>query len=253
VESRNHLNKRGVIRKAIRVGENLNLMNMKRFYFLLCMLCFFIVSISAQNIQDVVYLKNGSIVRGIIIEQIPNQSLKIKTKDGSVFVYKMIEVDKMTKEEIVNNNGNQYQNGYNPNYKSPLTASLLSLIVPGGGQFYNRQYGKALFMFGVAGASYICLITLGEPRTVYDIYRPPSKRENTLAVLGLGGIIGTTIWSITDALISAKKLNSRNVLVLNFKLDQNADLVLQPDFKYDYYGGNNLSPIFGAKLSLNLH
>jgi len=47
---------------------------------------------------DVVYLKNGSIIRGTIIEQTPNVSLKIQTKDGSIFVYKMEEVEKMTKE-----------------------------------------------------------------------------------------------------------------------------------------------------------
>ena len=53
----------------------------------------------AQDMQDVVYLKNGSVIRGIVIEQVPGQSLKIKTKDGSVFVYKMDEVQKITKEE----------------------------------------------------------------------------------------------------------------------------------------------------------
>ena len=47
---------------------------------------------------DVVYLKNGSIIKGMIIEQTPNVSLKIQTRDGSVFVYKMDEVEKMTKE-----------------------------------------------------------------------------------------------------------------------------------------------------------
>jgi hypothetical protein len=46
----------------------------------------------------VVYLKNGSVIRGMIIEQTPNVSLKIQTKDGSIFVYKMEEVSKMTKE-----------------------------------------------------------------------------------------------------------------------------------------------------------
>ena len=47
---------------------------------------------------DVVYLKNGSVIRGMIIEQTPNVSLKIQTKDGSIFVYKMEDVEKMTKE-----------------------------------------------------------------------------------------------------------------------------------------------------------
>ncbi len=50
------------------------------------------------EIQDVVYLKNGSIIRGMIVEQIPNQSLKIRTNDGNVFVYEMTEVTKITKE-----------------------------------------------------------------------------------------------------------------------------------------------------------
>jgi hypothetical protein len=48
---------------------------------------------------DVVYLKNGSVIRGLIMEQIPNETLKIQTADGSLFVYKMEEVVKITKEE----------------------------------------------------------------------------------------------------------------------------------------------------------
>ena len=53
-----------------------------------------------QELQDVVYLKNGSIIRGIIIEQIPNKSLKIKTADGSVFVYQMDDVERITREDM---------------------------------------------------------------------------------------------------------------------------------------------------------
>lgn len=52
----------------------------------------------AQEMQDVVYLKNGSVIRGMVIEQVPGKSLKIKTADGSVFVYSMEEVEKITKE-----------------------------------------------------------------------------------------------------------------------------------------------------------
>lgn len=65
---------------------------------------FFIVgNLSAQNnMTDVVYCKNGAVIRGTIIEQIPGVSLKIQTSDGSVFVYKMEEVEKMTKEAIPN-------------------------------------------------------------------------------------------------------------------------------------------------------
>jgi len=53
---------------------------------------------SSGELQDVVYLKNGSIIRGLIIEQVPNVSIKIQTSDGSVFFYKMEEIEKITKE-----------------------------------------------------------------------------------------------------------------------------------------------------------
>jgi opacity protein-like surface antigen len=51
--------------------------------------------------SDVVYLKNGSSVKGHIIEQIPNVSLKLQTRDESIFVYRMSEVEKITKEVVI--------------------------------------------------------------------------------------------------------------------------------------------------------
>ncbi len=52
----------------------------------------------AQRLHEVVYLKNGSIIRGTVIEQIPGESLKIQTGDGNIFAYRMSEVEKITKE-----------------------------------------------------------------------------------------------------------------------------------------------------------
>ncbi len=58
--------------------------------------------IGAQTLIDVVELKNGSILRGTIVEQVPNESLKLKTADGSLFVYRMDEVVKITRETVQN-------------------------------------------------------------------------------------------------------------------------------------------------------
>lgn len=62
----------------------------------------FVLSVFAQNIQyeDVVYLKNGSIIRGMIVEQIPNKTIKIKTADRNLFVFEYDQIEKITKEEI---------------------------------------------------------------------------------------------------------------------------------------------------------
>ena len=51
--------------------------------------------------EDVVYLKNGSIYHGMIIEQVPNVSIKIQTADRNVYAFKMDEIEKITKEEVV--------------------------------------------------------------------------------------------------------------------------------------------------------
>ena len=48
--------------------------------------------------QDVVYLKNGSVIKGSLIEMIPNQSIKVQTADGSLFVYQMSEVDRIERD-----------------------------------------------------------------------------------------------------------------------------------------------------------
>lgn len=75
---------------------------MKKLLFSLLCVIITIGAYSQNNLEEVVYLKNGSIIRGTIIEQIPNESLKIQTKDGNIFVYKSDEIEKLTKEGIVN-------------------------------------------------------------------------------------------------------------------------------------------------------
>jgi hypothetical protein len=58
------------------------------------------MSFAQVDYQEVVYLKNGNVIRGVIIEQIPNIQLKIETAEGNVFVFQMNEIEKITKEKI---------------------------------------------------------------------------------------------------------------------------------------------------------
>jgi hypothetical protein len=64
---------------------------MKKYLAILLFSIITTVSFGQSNYQDVVYLKNGSIIRGVIIEQVPNKSIKIETADRNVFVYQMEE------------------------------------------------------------------------------------------------------------------------------------------------------------------
>lgn len=77
---------------------------MKKIFTLLCLVVLTTLTFAQNNYQDVVYLKNGSIIRGIIrgiiIEQIPNKSIKIETADRSIFVFQMDEIERFTKEPM---------------------------------------------------------------------------------------------------------------------------------------------------------
>ena len=202
-------------------------------------------SVSAQNgnMEDVVYLKNGSIIHGIIIEQIPNESLKIKTKDGNVFVYKMTEVDKMTKEQIANKRGNtgnfnysanQYSYIASPSYKeikmnydyhmyvpqpsdpyNPTVSGICSWIIPGLGQMVCGETGRGLgFMGGYLG----CYLVAGIGSAVFvgsspyyssSSYYYENDNGGRLAgslimVVGIIGMVAVDIWSIVDATHVAK-------------------------------------------------
>ncbi|MBP5473375.1 MAG: hypothetical protein J6X92_01285, partial [Bacteroidales bacterium] len=58
----------------------------------------------AQSANDVVYLKNGSVIKGTVSNVTPNETVTIQTSDGSVFVLNMSEVTQIAHE------GNTEQN-----------------------------------------------------------------------------------------------------------------------------------------------
>jgi hypothetical protein len=97
-----------------------------------------------EQMQDVVYLKNGSTIRGTIIEQIPNKSIKIQTVDGSVFVYQMDDIARITKERALTPSRSS-----GPSVSSPdrmvVAANPLGVIVGGASWLsYERYVGENL-------------------------------------------------------------------------------------------------------------
>jgi hypothetical protein len=76
------------------------------FSFLTTIFC---IIVYGQNPNDIVYLKNGSIIKGIVTEQVLGYYLKIMTTDGNILdyknilIYQMDEVEKISKEESIAN------------------------------------------------------------------------------------------------------------------------------------------------------
>ena len=63
----------------------------------ICLL--FGANMMAESTNDVVYLKNGSVIKGTISTVTPNETVTIQTFDGSLFVLNMSEVTQIVHEE----------------------------------------------------------------------------------------------------------------------------------------------------------
>lgn len=84
----------------------------------------------ALTAKETVHLKNGSVIKGDIIEETPGTSLKIRTSDGNIFVYKMDDI-----ELIEKNTASDSENGCNTRHRK-LDFSLstgFNVATKGGG------------------------------------------------------------------------------------------------------------------------
>lgn len=73
---------------------------MKRVALVFLLLLLGGVVFGQQERVDVLYLKNGSAIRGYIVEVKPSESVSIETADGSLFVFPFEEVLQITKEQL---------------------------------------------------------------------------------------------------------------------------------------------------------
>lgn len=114
-------------------------MNLIKMAATLAAIMFCYALADAKELQDVVYLKNGSIIRGTIVEQIPEQSLKIETSDGSIFVYETNEVARIAKEP-------PYKNKTNKTYRHSGYRGFIDT----GGAVGVGDYGDPVFSFSTS-------------------------------------------------------------------------------------------------------
>jgi hypothetical protein len=112
---------------------------MKKFIFLLAASVLAMSVVSGQKTKDALYLKNGSVIYGVLTEVNDNQ-YKIKTKDGSLFAYPFQDVEKYVKENPVfegrktSGPGIAFEAGClagpkGSNYKAPFSFNVLGNVV----------------------------------------------------------------------------------------------------------------------------
>ena len=191
-----------------------------------------------QFAEDVVYLKNGSVVRGIIVEQIPNETLKIRTQGGSEFVFKMSEVLKITKElpvvEPPSPGPNQLPPSSYIRQKDPALAFLLSFLISGGGQFYTEKYGEGAAHLIVQIVSFGLILGAVEDN---DAWGQDYDGDDSIGVVGVLVLLTNWIYSMATAPGQARAFNER----------QQAVSVIEDRLLLESYTSGNAQ---GAMLSL---
>lgn len=215
---------------------------------LIAIICALIVTsmIHAQENIDVIYLKNGDIVKGIIIENAPNDYVKIQLQGGSIFTYKYSDIQKFTTEfrsqekpKTTGSDANKMML-YETGKKNPTLAVLLSCLLSSTGHAYAGNWGRGLLFTGGRVGCAIFAMTAGieEKTEYYGYYYEETTVEITGAYyIGMGGVMIISIWEMIDAASEAKRYNMK----LHNRIFSN-----QPDF------GLNIVPTKdGGKLMLS--
>lgn len=177
---------------------------MYRFILIAAVMAFFATTqVVAKEMEDVVYLKNGGIVRGTVIEQVTGKSLKIVRFDGKEFRYKMKEIDKISKETVMRMHGIEKK-------KNPMVALGLSFPIIGAGQFYNGQYAKGAIQLGAGIVGLGLTLSAGGDNKDESDDNPDGDNGGWVRVPGYLLLFGGAIWSLIDAPMSANKINQQN-------------------------------------------
>ena len=194
--------------------------------------------------QDVILKRNNEKLNVKIIE-ISSTEIKYKmwgNDEGPINAIKKGYVHK-----IIYQNGSEEK--YAPMYrdaernyeKSRNTgaAIALSVLYPGAGQIYNKDYGRAAIFGGLYSFCIVGAIV--------------SSDEGEITHYAI--MIGTGILAIIDAPIRSKVINHRYNLASNLS-NENFDIKLQPQiFTVDNYAmklQNNSSLMYGASLRISL-
>ncbi len=75
----------------------------KKILFVYCLLTATNYIFAQSNIEDVIYLKNGGVIRGKVIDHDPSGKVKVELLGGSVFVFQSTEIDSLKKENANKN------------------------------------------------------------------------------------------------------------------------------------------------------
>lgn len=211
---------------------------MKKLLLVLTLLISISTYVSAQIYTEVVYLKNGSVIKGVIVEQIPNVSLKIKTSDGSLIICNMDDVSKITKEERYSRDYRQNSRNTLRGYKgfvdlgfigdlSDNDANKMEISTSHGYQFNNYFFLGA----GLAASIYTDLDLVAVPLFIDFRANFINKKVTPFADIKTGYSVGDIKGAYVTTSLGVR-FSLKGKKAINLKLEYNYQ---QYDYDDSYY------------------
>lgn len=124
--------------------------------------------------------------------------------------------------------------------REPFFAGLFSYLCPGAGQVYNKQYEKA---FGIVAVMGYCF---------YQGVQTSESNNSTFSAICGFGIGGAYLFSIIDAIVTAKQINK----AIEFNIGNNTSMSLKPDLQMTQrpmaFGVARVEPTLGFRLKVSL-
>lgn len=242
----------------------------KKLFVLFAILVSGFAIFAQSEMIDVIYLKNGSVVKGTIMEEAVGKYVRIDTPDGSIFFYEMNEIEKIVKEKVAtpetkvatpetkvetpetkvatNQNSMPVQNNnyiFMPPRKSTFGAGFLSFLIPGAGELYATDWEKG---WRTVLVTYVMIPAIGG---LVGIMARDSFIEGIIAATPLMAVMCVT--SIFKAVKLAKQTNIKNGY-LSFQIGDKAHLGVRPEFSYNnmMMPSGGLSPQFTSGIGFSL-
>lgn len=215
-----------------------------------------LVSTELLLAQDVIVFKNGDEVQAKVKEIAPAhiKYVRFDNPNGPEYTISrsdvfMIKYENGTKDVMadLSETAARGKKAVGTEYRSPGLAFLFSFLLPGGGQYYNREYAKGGAMTGIWAAGLIT-VSAGAVSSV-DCYENRygdwicdyNESDGAQAAIAAGSTVmfGTWLWSVIDAPVRAAK-NNRGLKatgLLEFEKENKFSLRVDP-FRSQGLGGS---------------
>ena len=196
----------------------------------------------AQTMMDIIYLKDGRVFRGEILER-TEELLKVRTDDGQIIFLGHEHIAKTERAIVIVQKEKEEKTAPAPvmNFgsvggmvgdKSPVLASGMSVVIPGSGQLYNGQPIKGAIHFGIAVTGFALVMTSGQSGSGF--FAGDSSQGGNKGSIGTILWLGTAVWSSIDAMRTAQRINREDAQAINIQTDigqitLGIDPVVQPD------------------------